>query len=206
MSAKSTFFVQALASSALFAAVAAATSPVAAQAAPPVKPPAIAQTCTACHGAKGISSTRNTPSLAGQPDIFTQYQLVFMRDGGRQAGVMQAIVKNLTDDNIRDLGAYYAALPPPPALATKSEVAIDTEKVTGLLTSRHCDSCHKPDFAGQGESARLAGQRPEYLKKALIDFRTGVRRGRGMGAMIEVSVTLHEQEIDMIAAYLARKP
>jgi cytochrome c553 len=206
MSAKSTFFVQALASSALFAAVAAATSPVAAQAAPPVKPPAIAQTCTACHGAKGISSTRNTPSLAGQPDIFTQYQLVFMRDGGRQPGVMQAVVKNLTDDNIRDLGAYYAALPPPPALASKSEIAIDTEKVTGLLTSRHCDSCHKPDFAGQGESARLAGQRPEYLKKALIDFRTGVRRGRGMGAMIEVSVTLHEQEIDMIAAYLARKP
>ena len=206
MSAKSFFIVQVLAASALFAAVAAVTSPAAAQAAPPVKPPGIAQTCTACHGAKGISSTRNTPSLAGQPDIFTQYQLVFMRDGGRQPGVMQAVVKNLTDDNIRDLGAYYAALPPPPALATKSEVAIDTEKVTGLLTSRHCDSCHKPDFAGQGESARLAGQRPEYLKKALIDFRTGVRRGRGMGAMIEVSVTLHEQEIDMIAAYLARKP
>src|SRR6195256_4650472 len=206
MSAKSTFFVQALASSALFAAVAAKTGRVAAKAPPPVKPPAIAQTCTACHGAKGISSTRNTPSLAGQPDIFTQYQLVFMRDGGRQPGVMQAVVKNLTDDNIRDLGAYYAALPPPPALASKSEIAIDTEKVTGLLTSRHCDSCHKPDFAGQGESARLAGQRPEYLKKALIDFRTGVRRGRGMGAMIEVSVTLHEQEIDMIAAYLARKP
>ena len=206
MSAKLIFIVQALAASALFGTVAAATSPAAAQAASPVKPPAIAQTCTACHGAKGISSTRNTPSLAGQPDIFTQYQLVFMRDGGRQPGVMQAVVKNLTDDNIRDLGAYYAALPPPPALATKSEVAIDTEKVTGLLTSRHCDSCHKPDFAGQGESARLAGQRPEYLKKALIDFRTGVRRGRGMGAMIEVSVTLHDQDIKMIAAYLARQP
>jgi len=86
MSAKSNFIVQTLAASALFAAVAAATSPAAAQAAPPVKPPAIAQTCTACHGAKGISSTRNTPSLAGQPDIFTQYQLVFMRDGGRQRG------------------------------------------------------------------------------------------------------------------------
>ena len=179
MSAKSMFIVRVLAASALCATVAAATTPAAAQPAPPVKPPAIAQTCTACHGAKGISSIRNTPSLAGQPDI---------------------------DDNIRDLGAYYAALPPPPALATKSEVAIDTAKVTGLLTSRHCDSCHKPDFAGQGESARLAGQRPEYLKKALIDFRTGVRRGRGMGAMIEVSVTLHEEDIDMIAAYLARKP
>ena len=60
------------------------------------------------------SIAQDTPSLAGQPDIFTQYQLVFMRDGGRKPGVMQAVVKNLTDENIRDLGAYYAALPPPP--------------------------------------------------------------------------------------------
>jgi cytochrome c553 len=206
MSAKPDPVAQVMAVSVLLAAFAAASNPASAQAQPAAKPPAIAGACAACHGAKGISSTRNTPSLAGQPDIFTQYQLVFMRDGARQPGVMQAIVKTLTDDNIRDLGAYYAALPPPPALGTKSEVPIDTGKVTGLLTSRHCDSCHKPDFAGQGESARLAGQRPEYLKKALIDFRTGVRRGRGMGAMVEVSVTLHEEDVDMIAAYLARKP
>ncbi len=129
-----------------------------------------------------------------------------MRDGARQPGVMQAIVKNLTDDNIRDLGAYYAALPPPPALATKSDIAIDTEKVTALLTQRHCDSCHKADFSGQGESARLAGQRADYVVKALHDYRTAARRGRGMAAMVEVSVTLHEEDIDMIAAYLARKP
>jgi cytochrome c553 len=204
MSAKSSSVVRALAATAFFAAVAAATTPAAAQAAPPVKPPAIAQTCAACHGVKGISTIKDTPSLAAQPDIFTQYQLVFMRDGARKPGVMQAIVKNLSDENIRDLGAYYAALPPPPPLASKSDV--DTAQVTALLTSRHCDSCHKADFSGQGESARLAGQRPEYIKKALFDYRTGVRRGRGMGAMIEVSVTLHEEEIDMIAAYLARKP
>ena len=172
---------------------------------PPVKPPAIAQTCAACHGSKGVSTIKDTPSLAAQPDIFTQYQLVFMRDGAAQAGVMQAVVKNLTDENIRDLGAYYAALPPPPPLARPRPTSM-TAKVTALMTSRHCDSCHKADFSGQGESARLAGQRPEYLIKALHDYRTGERRGRGMGAMIEVSVTLHEEDIDMIAAYLARKP
>jgi cytochrome c553 len=167
-------------------------------------PPAIIHTCTACHGAKGISSIVGTPSLAAQPDIFLQYQLVFMRDGGRNPGVMQAIVKNLTDENIRDIGAYYAALPPPPAFPVGHEV--DSEKVTTIMQPRHCDSCHKQDFSGQGESARLAGQRPEYLAKALADFRTGARRGRGMGAMIEVSVTLHEQDMQMIAAYLASKP
>jgi cytochrome c553 len=42
--------------------------------------------------------------------------------------------------------------------------------------------------------------------KALSDFRAGVRRGRGLGAMMEVSVTLHDQDMEMIAAYLAAKP
>ena len=64
----------------------------------------------------------------------------------------------------------------------------------------------KEDFSGQGESARLAGQRPEYLIKALSDYRAGVRRGRGLAAMMEVSVTLHDEDMQMIATYLARKP
>ncbi|HEY6715745.1 MAG TPA: c-type cytochrome, partial [Reyranella sp.] len=127
MSAKSSSIAQALVATVFCATVAAAATPAAAQA----KPPAIAQTCAACHGAKGVSTIKDTPSLAAQPDIFTQYQLVFMRDGQRKPGVMLAVVKNLTDENIRDLGAYYAALPPPPPLATKSDV--DTAKVTALL-------------------------------------------------------------------------
>ena len=75
-----------------------------------------------------------------------------------------------------------------------------------LFRSRRCGNCHKEDYSGQGETARLAGQRPDYLVKALSDFRAGVRRGRGLGAMMEVSVTLRDQDIEMIAAYLARKP
>jgi cytochrome c553 len=196
MSVKASTLVSAATAIALFVAVLPSASHAA--------PPAIAATCAACHGAKGISSVQGTPSLAGQPDIFTQYQLVFMRDGGRDAGVMKAIVRTLTDENIRDLGAYYAALPPPPAL--KSGGNVDADKVNAIMKPRHCDRCHKEDFSGQGETARLAGQRPEYLAKALADFRAGTRRGRGMGAMMEVSVTLHDQDIKMIAAYLARKP
>ena len=171
---------------------------------PPAGVREIVETCASCHGKDGISAIENTPSLAGQPDIFLQYQLVFIRDGQRKVEVMQEFAKKLTDQNIRDLGAYYSSLPPPPPLATTGNV--DAEKVTALVTPRHCDSCHKPDFSGQGESARLAGQRPEYLVKALSDFRSGARRGRGLGAMIEVSVTLHDQDMELIAAWLARKP
>jgi cytochrome c553 len=168
------------------------------------RPPAIAQTCVACHGSKGVSTINDTPSLAGQPDIFTQYQLVFMRDGQRPPGVMQGIVKTLTDQHIRDLGAYYAALPPPPPFAKANPVEAD--KVEAIMGPRRCGNCHKEDFSGQGETGRLAGQRPDYLIKSLKDFRAGVRRGRGMGAMMEVSVTLKDDDIALIAHYLARKP
>jgi cytochrome c553 len=181
-----------------------AASTVAAQPNPPPKAPAIAQTCVACHGIKGVSTTKDSPSLAGQPDIFTQYQLVFMRDGQRQPGVMAGIVKTLTDQNIRDLGAYYAALPPPPPFAQADPV--DADKANAIMGPRRCGNCHKEDFSGQGETGRLAGQRPDYLIKSLKDFRAGVRRGRGMGAMMEVSVTLEDDEIVLIAHYLARKP
>jgi cytochrome c553 len=42
-----------------------------------------AELCTPCHGEAGISQTENIPSLAGQPDQFIQWQLVFFRAGSR---------------------------------------------------------------------------------------------------------------------------
>jgi len=164
----------------------------------------LVQTCAACHGPNGISQMPGSPSLAGQPDIFTQYQLVFMRDGQREVEVMKEIVKQLTDDNIRDLGAWFASLPPPKGLRPKPPV--DDAKVKAIMDPRKCANCHKEDFSGQGETGRIAGQRVDYLVKALRDFRSGARRGRGMGAMMEVSVTLQDRDIDMIARYLAGKP
>ena len=113
-------------------------------------------------------------------------------------------MKTLTDQNIRDLGAYDGAPPPPPPFAKAN--LVDSDKVNAIMGPRRCSNCHKEDFAGQGESARLAGQRPDYLIKSLWDFRAGVRRGRGMGAMMEVSMTLRDEDIHLIAPYLAGKP
>jgi len=189
----------------LLAATIAVALPSAAVAAdPPAGIKSVIQTCVACHGPKGWSPMAGSPSLAGQPNIFTQYQLVFMRDGGRKPGVMSAVVKTLTDDHIRELGAYYEALPPPPP--AKTGPVVDEAKAMALIKPRHCDNCHKEDFSGQGETARLAGQRADYLVKSLKDFRTAERRGRGLGAMMEVSATLTDEDIQTIAAYLARKP
>jgi hypothetical protein len=53
-----------------------------------------AELCTPCHGEAGISQTENIPSLAGQPDSFLQWQLVFFRSGTRKNEQMQPIRPN----------------------------------------------------------------------------------------------------------------
>jgi cytochrome c553 len=63
--------------------------------------------CTSCHGERGVSQTENTPSLAGQPDLFLQWQLVFFRSGSRKNEVMQPIAEQLSNEDIRNLCAYF---------------------------------------------------------------------------------------------------
>src|ERR1700712_1591612 len=70
-----------------------------------------AELCVGCHGENGISRMENIPSLAAQPDQFIQWQLVFFRAGARKNEQMQPIVEQLTNDDIRNLGAYFASLP-----------------------------------------------------------------------------------------------
>ena len=72
-----------------------------------------AEICAGCHGDNGISQTDNIPSLAGQPDQFIQWQLVYFRAGSRKNEQMQPIVEQLNNDDIRNLGAYFASLTPP---------------------------------------------------------------------------------------------
>ena len=51
--------------------------------------------------------------------------------------------------------------------------------------------------------ARIAGQREEYLVKALRDYKSGVRAGGAMAAMADVAYPLSEEEIEALAHYLA---
>src|SRR5689334_19929396 len=69
------------------------------------------EVCAACHGPDGVSQTENVPSLAGQPDGFIQWQLVYFRSGRRQNEIMQPLAAELRDADIRNLAAYFSALP-----------------------------------------------------------------------------------------------
>ena len=161
-----------------------------------------AELCSGCHGENGISQTENIPSLAGQQDQFIQWQLVFFRSGARKNEQMQPIVEQIQNEDIRNLGAYFASLTPFKA-ATPDDNPDLSKKGAQAAVGRRCASCHTDTFAGTKAVARLAGQREEYLLKALHDYKSGVRSGGAGAAMADVAYPLSDEEITALAHYLA---
>ncbi|MEH2586253.1 c-type cytochrome [Bradyrhizobium sp. AZCC 1721] len=161
-----------------------------------------AELCVGCHGEGGISQIENTPSLAAQPDQFIQWQLVFFRAGTRKNEQMQPIVEQLNNEDIRNLGAYYASLEPPKAPKPDENPDL-SKKGAQAAAGRRCASCHTDSYAGTKGVARVAGQREEYLVKALREYKSGVRSGGAMAAMTDVAYSLSEEEIEALAHYLA---
>jgi cytochrome c553 len=161
-----------------------------------------AEVCAGCHGDGGISQTENIPSLAGQPDQFLQWQLVFFRGGSRKNEQMQPIAEQITNEDVRTLGAYFASLTPPKA-TTQDDNPDLSAKGAQAAAGRRCASCHTDSYAGTKAVARLAGQREEYLVKALHDYKSSQRSGGAGAAMAEVAYPLSEEEITALAHYLA---
>lgn len=163
-----------------------------------------AEACIACHGAAGISAMPDTPTLAGQPDGFLQWQLVYFRGGTRKSPLMEPIAAGLSNEDVRNLAAYFASLKPPgPAKERDSQPQLFAagEK---LAQQNKCAVCHLPALDGQQAVARIAGQREDYLYKALRDYKSGVRTGGGVAAMPEVVAPLGDDDFKALAHYLAR--
>ena len=163
-----------------------------------------AQTCIACHGAQGVSSMANVPSLAGQPDGFIQWQLVYFRSQTRKNDIMGPIASALKDADIRDLGAYFASLTPPPPLAGDDPDPQRYAQGAKVAQANRCSTCHGESYAGQQAVARIAHQREDYLLKALRDFHEGRRSGGGIAAMPDAVYPLSDADLQALAHYLSR--
>jgi cytochrome c553 len=162
-----------------------------------------AQTCIACHGPGGVSAMPETPSLAGQPEGFLQWQLVYFRSGTRKSPVMQPMAASLSDDDIRGLSGYFAAQKPPPRDANGAAEEAMYNVGQKLATQNRCASCHKDDYVGVQATARTANQREDYLLKALREFKAGKRTGGGVAAMSDVVYPLGDDELRALAHFMS---
>ena len=159
--------------------------------------------CAACHGANGNSPSPAIPSIAGQPRIFIENQLVIMREGLREVPVMAPVLKGLGDEEITALARHFSALPIVPAAAP-----VQPEKQrAGAEISRKalCGTCHLANYSGQNQVPRLAGQHEDYLLLAMKAFRD--QPGPGRDTIMAATLRgMTDTELGQLAHYFSQAP
>jgi cytochrome c553 len=169
--------------------------------------------CVACHGADGNSMTSANPHLAGQIEQYLYKQLVnFQAADGKPAArdnaIMAGMVAALSDEDKRNVAAWYASQKLTPAVAKdESKIALgqrlwrqgDFKK--GVPA---CAGCHGPAGAGMpAQYPRLAGQFPEYTAAQLKAFRVDERANDPESMMRMIAAKLSDVEIAAVAEYAA---
>jgi cytochrome c553 len=66
--------------------------------------------CQACHGLDGLSKLPEAPNIAGSPEQYLVRQMNAFRKGERKNEMMTVVVQPLSDQDVADLAAYYAAI------------------------------------------------------------------------------------------------
>ncbi|ASJ74017.1 c-type cytochrome [Granulosicoccus antarcticus] len=152
--------------------------------------------CSACHGADGISPSAEWPNLAGQKAGYMATQIKAVRDGSREVPTMSVFVQDLDDAQIEALSEHYASLPAAggPTMASAS--------LPGANIRGKCISCHGVEGKTVNQEwPNLAGQKKEYLEAQLLAFRSGSRVGPPMN---NIARMFDEQEIKDVAEYYSQ--
>jgi cytochrome c553 len=174
---------------------------------------AIAQAvCAACHGPDGNATGNAFPKLAGQHDAYLVKELHNFKvlPGTtvpiRYNPIMAGYAAALSDDDIRNVAAYFSGQVYKPANAKDKDTVELGQKIwRGGIAERGvpaCASCHGPAGAGiPVQYPRLAGQWGEYNEAQLTAFKGGIRKNNA--AMMAIASRLSEAEIKAVADYAA---
>ena len=169
-----------------------------------------AATCVACHGPAGNSANPEWPKLAGQGARYIYDQLNWFKGGQRVNPLMNAQAANLSDQDMRDLAAYFAAQPASPGVASEAAVPVAQKLYRSGDAARGlpaCAACHGPNGAGVAASAypRIGGQHAKYVGNVLRIFRDESKNPLPDGnlkTMATVAAKLSDAEIDALASYV----
>lgn len=167
---------------------------------------AIATTvCVACHAADGNSVMPANPKLAGQHAEYLAKQLKNFKAGTRANPVMGPMAGTLSEDDVANLSAYFAAQAPKGGSAKSNGPGSEGEKIyKGGVAGKSvpaCAACHGANGAGiPVQFPRVAGQHAEYLTNQLKAFRSGERANAPM--MKTIAAKMSDQEIAAAADYM----
>ncbi|HSY29579.1 MAG TPA: c-type cytochrome [Burkholderiaceae bacterium] len=166
----------------------------------------LAMQCTMCHGARGMSLA-GSPNLAGQDDATIYKQLRDFKSGYRISAIMQPLVVNRDDQDMRDLAAYYHYLPRERSLASATvaqEVPLIVSNGAPMRNIGACASCHG-QLSGKAAIPLLDGEPESYIRAQLQAFAAGNRHNDINEQMRNVTRHMTSEEIDAAAHYYANR-
>ena len=163
----------------------------------------LALQCTMCHGARGLSQA-DTPNLAGQYAPAIYKQLRDYQSGARVNAIMTPRVANLSDEDMRDLAAYYAYLARlrpyhPVSAGSAPQIVLHGAPMRNIPP---CATCHGAIDYKVG-TEWLEGESATYLRTQLLAFAAGDRHNDISQQMRNIARRMTPAEIEQAATYYA---
>ncbi len=164
------------------------------------------QVCAACHTADGSRGLPANPILQGQHPDYLAKQLHEFKEGKRKNAVMNAMAAPLSDEDIRNVAAFYGTKQAKPGSAKNKDLVLLGERIyRGGIADRQipaCAGCHSPNGAGiPSQYPRLGGQHADYTEAQLTAFRGGVRLNST--PMVGIAAKMNDREIKAVSDYIA---
>jgi cytochrome c553 len=160
------------------------------------------QLCAACHGPDGNSVNPQIPSIAGQPKLFLENQLILFREELRKSEQMLPVVKGMKDPEVIKLAEHFSRQPANVMESGPADAKL-AQRGGELGKKLRCNVCHVSDYSGQNQIPRLAGQREAYLEAEMRAYRDGKRTG-GDTIMAAALYGVSDADIRSLAHFLSR--
>ncbi|HEY3433914.1 MAG TPA: c-type cytochrome [Rhodocyclaceae bacterium] len=175
-----------------------------------------ATVCIACHGADGNSVIPANPKLAGQHADYIAKQLREFKSGARSNPIMLGMASALSDDDMRNVGAWFESQTQKGDQAKNRETVEFGQKLfRGGVAAKGipaCSGCHGPAGAGiPAQYPRIGGQFADYIEVQLKAFREAANNPNPVNGrandpnkmMRGVAAKLSDYEIKAVADYVA---
>lgn len=168
-----------------------------------------AAVCGACHGVDGNSADPQYPKLAGQSEAYIVHSLEAFKSGKRQNPIMLGMASPLSEQDMHDIGAYFAAKTSLPGVADQALVERGEQLYRQGDTSKGvpaCMACHSIDGRGNpgARYPQLTSQHAQYIETTLKAWHDGTVWGDDAHAQIMPGIAkkLDEKDIAAVASYV----
>ena len=160
----------------------------------------LADTCLGCHGIKGYRNaypSYRVPKLGGLAEEYMVIALQGYKNQTRGHATMQAQAATLSDQDMKDVAAYFASQ----GELEQGRPRSGTKIARGQQKASVCAACHgQGGVSATGNWPTLAGQHEDYLKNVLGQYKSGARKDPVMSGQV---MSLTDADIEDLAAYLA---